>query len=270
MVRALGIGDPQGEGGRLEEGVGIIGVAADVEGELVVGLDELRAVEEVADASVGIGLQLADELGVAVGVEADITRADDLHRMIQTAVDSFGRLDVLVNNAGMETRQSLLDTTEEDYEKVMSVNMKSAFFASQAAAERFIDQGEGGLILNIMPCVFPILSLKALSLARGGASEREARYEALAYTAGVVLVCLSLGAAILALRAGGSAVGWAFQLQHPAAIIVLLLLSTAIAFNLAGLFEVPTPRFAGGAQCLFGVPVDAHAPSLGRRWLPKS
>jgi thiol:disulfide interchange protein len=103
----------------------------------------------------------------------------------------------------------------------------------------------GGLILNIMPCVFPILSLKALSLARGGSSERQARGEALAYTAGVVLVCLGLGAAILGLRAGGSAVGWAFQLQHPAAIVVLLLLSVAIAFNLAGLFEVPTPRFAG-------------------------
>ncbi len=103
----------------------------------------------------------------------------------------------------------------------------------------------GGLILNIMPCVFPILSLKALSLARGGASEKDARGEALAYTAGVVLVCLGLGAAILALRAGGSAVGWAFQLQHPAAIVVLLLLSAAIAFNLTGLFEVPTPRFAG-------------------------
>ncbi|WP_380779105.1 protein-disulfide reductase DsbD family protein [Sphingomonas sp. R86520] len=103
----------------------------------------------------------------------------------------------------------------------------------------------GGLILNIMPCVFPILSLKALSLARGGASEKDARGEALAYTAGVVLVCLGLGAAILALRAGGSAVGWAFQLQHPGAIVVLLLLSVAIAFNLSGLFEVPTPRFAG-------------------------
>jgi thiol:disulfide interchange protein len=103
----------------------------------------------------------------------------------------------------------------------------------------------GGLILNIMPCVFPILSLKALSLARGGASEKDARGEALAYTAGVVLVCLGLGAAILALRAGGSAVGWAFQLQHPGAIVALLLLSAAIAFNLAGLFEVPTPRFAG-------------------------
>jgi thiol:disulfide interchange protein len=103
----------------------------------------------------------------------------------------------------------------------------------------------GGLILNIMPCVFPILSLKALSLARGGESEAGARAEALAYTAGVVLVCVGLGAAILGLRAGGSAVGWAFQLQDPRAIVVLLLLSVAIALNLAGLFEVPTPRFAG-------------------------
>ncbi len=105
----------------------------------------------------------------------------------------------------------------------------------------------GGLILNIMPCVFPILSLKALSLARGGASERGARREALAYTAGVVLVCAALGAAILGFRAGGSAVGWAFQLQDPRVVCVLLLLSVGIAFNLSGLFEVPTPRFAGGS-----------------------
>ena len=101
------------------------------------------------DATKSLIAEVEHAGGKAVGVEADITKADDLHRMMQTAFDSFGRLDVLVNNAGMETRQSLLDTTEEDYEKVMSVNMKSAFFASQAAAKRFIDQGEGGLILNI-------------------------------------------------------------------------------------------------------------------------
>ena len=103
----------------------------------------------------------------------------------------------------------------------------------------------GGLLLNIMPCVFPILSLKALSLARSGGDERGARGEALAYTAGVVLVCVGLGAAILALRAGGSAAGWAFQLQDPRMIVVLFLLSVAIALNLTGLFEVPMPRFAG-------------------------
>jgi DsbC/DsbD-like thiol-disulfide interchange protein/cytochrome c biogenesis protein CcdA len=112
----------------------------------------------------------------------------------------------------------------------------------------------GGLILNIMPCVFPILSLKALSLARGHLDERSARHEALAYTAGVVSVCVALGGAILALRAGGSAVGWAFQLQDPRAIIVLLLLVVALALNLGGLFEIPTPGFvnqAGGASGAF-------------------
>jgi thiol:disulfide interchange protein len=97
----------------------------------------------------------------------------------------------------------------------------------------------GGLLLNIMPCVFPILSLKALSLARAGGDERSARREAIAYTAGVIGVCLALGALLLGLRASGSAVGWAFQLQDPRVILFLLLLVTAIALNLAGLFELP-------------------------------
>ncbi len=96
----------------------------------------------------------------------------------------------------------------------------------------------GGLLLNIMPCVFPILSLKALSLARAGGSEREARTEALAYTAGIVLTCVSLGALILGLRAAGSSIGWAFQLQDPRVIGFLLLLMTAIGLNFAGLFEI--------------------------------
>ena len=103
----------------------------------------------------------------------------------------------------------------------------------------------GGLLLNIMPCVFPILSLKALGLARSGESERHARIEALAYTAGVVLVCLALGATLLVLRAGGASAGWAFQLQDPRVVGVLLLLVVAIALNLSGLFELPTPQFAG-------------------------
>ena len=98
----------------------------------------------------------------------------------------------------------------------------------------------GGLLLNVMPCVFPILSLKALSLARAGGDEGAARREALAYTAGVVGVCVALGGALLALRAGGTMVGWAFQLQDPRVILFLLLLVTAIGLNLAGLFELPS------------------------------
>jgi len=78
-----------------------------------------------------------------------VSKAADLHRMVATAVDTYGRLDVLINNAGIETRTSLLDTTEADFDKVIAINMKSAFFGTQAAAKQFITQGGGGLILNI-------------------------------------------------------------------------------------------------------------------------
>jgi thiol:disulfide interchange protein len=117
----------------------------------------------------------------------------------------------------------------------------------------FLGAVAGGVLLNVMPCVFPILSLKALSLARSGETPRAARREALAYSAGVVSVCLALGGALLALRAGGATLGWAFQLQHPGVILLLLLLVSAITLNLAGLFELPTPRFAsrGGASGAF-------------------
>ncbi len=98
----------------------------------------------------------------------------------------------------------------------------------------------GGLLLNVMPCVFPILSLKALSLARSGESNARARAEGLAYTAGVMFATLALGAVLLALRAAGEAVGWAFQLQEPAVIVLLLALAAAITANLAGLFELPS------------------------------
>ena len=111
----------------------------------------------------------------------------------------------------------------------------------------------GGLLLNIMPCVFPILSLKALSLAKARGDERAAKREAIAYTAGAVLICLALGAALLGLRAGGAAAGWAFQLQDPRVILVLLLLITAVALNLAGLFELPAITAGGGLAQRGGV-----------------
>ncbi|HZG33884.1 MAG TPA: protein-disulfide reductase DsbD domain-containing protein, partial [Sphingopyxis sp.] len=98
----------------------------------------------------------------------------------------------------------------------------------------------GGLILNLMPCVFPILSLKALSLARSGGDAREAKVEALAYTAGAVITALLLGGALLALRAVGEQVGWAFQLQHPASVLILLILAIAITLNLLGTYELPS------------------------------
>jgi len=97
----------------------------------------------------------------------------------------------------------------------------------------------GGLILNLMPCVFPILALKALHLAKSGGHEREARRDALAYTLGAIVGTGALGLALLAIRAAGAEAGWAFQLQDPRTVMLLLLLATAITANLAGLFELP-------------------------------
>lgn len=96
----------------------------------------------------------------------------------------------------------------------------------------------GGLLLNLMPCVFPILSLKAMSIVRSGHSEGAARQEALAYTAGILLVTTALGVAAILIARAGAGAGWAFQLQDPRVILLLLLLTLAIALNFAGLFEV--------------------------------
>lgn len=97
----------------------------------------------------------------------------------------------------------------------------------------------GGLLLNLMPCVFPILSLKALTLARVGASDRDARRDALGYTAGALLGTGLLGLAIVVMKQAGLEVGWSFQLQNPASILFLLLLTLGVALNFAGLFELP-------------------------------
>jgi len=104
----------------------------------------------------------------------------------------------------------------------------------------------GGILLNLMPCVFPILALKALHLTRAGEGPREARSDALAYTAGAVGGTGALGAVLLAIRAAGEEAGWAFQLQDPRTIMLLLLLAVAITANLLGLFELPV--LGGRAQ----------------------
>ncbi len=96
----------------------------------------------------------------------------------------------------------------------------------------------GGLILNLMPCVFPILGLKALALAKAGGDESVVRRDALAYAGGVILSCVALGGVMLGLRSAGQQVGWAFQLQDPGIVLLLALLMVAVTANLAGLFEL--------------------------------
>lgn len=94
----------------------------------------------------------------------------------------------------------------------------------------------GGLILNLMPCVFPVLAIKVVGFVH--VKDQSARVRTgLAYTAGVVLSFLALGALLLGLRAAGESLGWGFQLQSPAVVAVLAVLFTLIGLNLAGLFE---------------------------------
>jgi thiol:disulfide interchange protein DsbD len=95
----------------------------------------------------------------------------------------------------------------------------------------------GGLILNLMPCVFPVLAIKVVGFTQHADDRRGHRIAGLAYTAGVVVSFLALGAAMLALRAAGEQLGWGFQLQSPAVVAVLAALFTLIALNLAGVFE---------------------------------
>ena len=95
----------------------------------------------------------------------------------------------------------------------------------------------GGLILNLMPCVFPVLAIKVLAFTQPGARHNH-RAQGLAYTAGVVLSFLALGALMLALRATGEQLGWGFQLQSPAVLAAMALLFTLIGLNLMGLLEV--------------------------------
>ena len=95
----------------------------------------------------------------------------------------------------------------------------------------------GGLILNLMPCVFPVLAIKVTGFAKHGGDTRAHRAHGLAYTAGVVLSFLALGALLLSLRAAGEQLGWGFQLQSPAVVAALATLFTLIGLNLAGLFE---------------------------------
>lgn len=96
----------------------------------------------------------------------------------------------------------------------------------------------GGLILNLMPCVFPVLSIKVLSLLRPGETPGHLRWHGLAYTGGVLLTFGGLAGTLLALRAGGAEIGWGFQLQSPIVVTLLALVLFAMGLSLSGLFHL--------------------------------
>jgi glucose 1-dehydrogenase len=122
------------------------------------------------EATSALEQQIAKLGSRSIGVTADVSKLADLQKLIDAAVSRFGRVDIMVNNAGIETRTSVLDTTEAQYEAVMSVNLKSAFFATQIAARQMIKQGSGGRIINITSVHedWPMPGNTAYCLAKGG------------------------------------------------------------------------------------------------------
>jgi glucose 1-dehydrogenase len=112
-------------------------------------------------------LKLGDQ---SIGVDADVSSVADVQKLIDAGVSSFGRVDIMVNNAGVETRTSVLETTEDQYERVLAINLKSAFFGTQIAAKQMIKQGGGGRIVNITSVHedWPMPGNTAYCLSKGG------------------------------------------------------------------------------------------------------
>lgn len=101
------------------------------------------------DATADLVQRIVSAGGKAIGVEADVSKVDDIDKLIRAAVDEFGRLDVFVNNAGIEKRKSLLEIDQDTYDEVVTINVRSAFFGTKRAAEQFIRQGGGGVVINM-------------------------------------------------------------------------------------------------------------------------
>jgi glucose 1-dehydrogenase len=122
------------------------------------------------EATEALEKQIATLGDQAIGVQADVSKVADLQKLINAAIQKFGRVDIMVNNAGIETRTSVLDTTEEQYEKVLAINLKSAFFGTQLAAQQMIKQGGGGRIINITSVHedWPMPGNTAYCLSKGG------------------------------------------------------------------------------------------------------
>lgn len=122
------------------------------------------------EATAALEAEVAALGSEAIGVRADVSSVAELRTLVDAAVAKFGRLDIMVNNAGVETRTSVLDTTEAQYDKVLSINLKSAFFGTQVAAKQMVAQGDGGRIINVTSVHedWPMPGNTAYCLAKGG------------------------------------------------------------------------------------------------------
>src|SRR5260370_28590122 len=121
------------------------------------------------DSAEDVVREIADAGGQAVAMQADIRELSEHGRLISAAVEHFGRLDILINNAGIEFRESFLDTSPEIWDATMGVNLKAPYFLSQSAAEVMIRSGKGKIInLSSVHDTVPLRNRSVYAISKGG------------------------------------------------------------------------------------------------------
>ena len=190
-------------------------------------------------------IQVSDErIRIQTVAGAYFDKYDNFYALLQTTSDADGLNQSFRINA---TQMDSLQSTQFASSKARTpMNFGTEVFtvpetsnAMQKFFLAFLFAFLGGLVLNVMPCVLPILSLKALSVAElTGTDAKAARVAGWAYTAGVLLCFQVLAISLYLLRAGGQELGWGFQLQDPLTVSLLALLVIVVGFNFSGLFEI--------------------------------
>lgn len=119
-----------------------------------------------------VAKEIREAKGKAVAVRADVCQSGDHERLISAALEHFGSLDILINNAGIEYREPFLTTTEEQFDRTLGVNLRGIYFLSQHAAQVMVRAGKGGKIINISSChdTVPLNLRSAYAVSKGGLS----------------------------------------------------------------------------------------------------
>lgn len=207
------------------------------------GVFERSGARRMPDGSVQISGSMTNTPASLSGIVSDGRRAVQLRFQPASAPSGMAQTTIAPDSAVLAESQT---ETAPSSPSLSATNPTLPISVASAAATTGLAWALfgallGGLLLNLMPCVFPILSLKALHLARSGSSNDAAKRDALAYAGGTLATCLLLGLTLLGLREAGMTAGWSFQLQNPYVILALLALVMGIALNLAGLFHVSGP-----------------------------
>ncbi|GGW69140.1 protein-disulfide reductase DsbD family protein [Alishewanella tabrizica] len=152
------------------------------------------------------------------------------------------KLNTYFTHAPTDFSVVLVSANGQSYSVTLQAAAEAAVVSSPDASQQalwlvLLMAAAGGLILNLMPCVFPVLSLKALSIAGNTGQQQQQKRDALWYSLGVVLSFVALASVLLALRAAGTAVGWGFQLQSPILVAALAYLLFALGLSLSGLVQ---------------------------------